>query len=429
MKTINTNIRAFVTSLTSGIVLLSLFLFFWRTYEIPSAYIENILFGLVVFSITLIVVLVYQSNKIVDSARVVARGMTRNMLEESQDLYSTLYRNSPIPYLVINASGYIDSMNIAAARFFHVELDALEGIDFFPLLRGDEDDQKSALISEYFNTSKPVHEIETRVRRPDGMELWVLLSLFPFRDAHRNYLGLLTLVDITKQKKIDKAKTEFVSLASHQLRTPISALKWNLELLTTAHNEQSVALQSSYLDNIARNVSRMEMLVNDFLNVSKLELGTLVPEYTHIDVPSFMQSVYDEYGALISSKNIRVTDNLDYASYSMVSDTHLLHMIVSNVFGNAVKYTPQNGEVRVEISVARDSVVFVIADTGIGIPKEEQDLLFSKLFRASNAKKEAIEGTGLGLYVVREAVHILGGDIECESEIGHGTAFTIRVPQ
>lgn len=429
MKTINTNLRAFVTSFTSGIILLSLFLFFWKRYEIPSVYQENIFFGLGLFSIILIVVLVYQSNKIIDSARVVARGMTRNMLEESHELYSALYRNSPIPYLVINASGYIDSMNIAAARFFHVELDALEGIDFFSLLHADKDDQRSGLISGYFHTNKPVHEIETRIRRPDGVEPWVLLSLFPFRDAHRNYLGLLTLVDITKQKKIDKAKTEFVSLASHQLRTPISALKWNVELLTTAYNEQSTRLQSSYLDNIVRNVSRMEMLVNDFLNVSKLELGTLVPEYTHIDIVSFLKSVYDEYSALISSKNIQIVDNLTHVEYSLLSDAHLLHMIVSNVVGNALKYTPQNGEVRIEFLVEGDSVIFVITDTGIGIPKEEQDLLFSKLFRASNAKKEAIEGTGLGLYVVREALHILGGEIACESEVGKGTSFTIRIPQ
>ena len=428
MATIKTNIRAIVVAVSVFVTLTAIVIYFHDTYEISDRYHEYVVLGLTLFSVTLISALTYQSYRVFESARAMARGMTRNMLVESQDLFSELYRNSPVPYLVINERAEIDSMNIAAARFFHVELDALEGIDVFSFLSTSEDTQKNSLIPEYFKKDKPVNEVEVCIQRPDKIERWALLSLFPFRNAKGRRMGLLTLVDITQQKKIDKAKTEFVSLASHQLRTPISAMKWNVELLTSAHENQSEALQSSYIEKIERNLARMEMLINDFLNVSKLELGTLVPEYTQIDLASFLRSIQDEYSALATTKGVTIQIVLDRAPEDIMSDTQLLHMVVSNLVGNAVKYSSKNGEVRVVAEVVNREIHIRITDTGIGIPDEEQEMLFTKLFRASNAKKQSIEGTGLGLYVVREAVRVLGGDIRFESVVGQGTTFVVMLP-
>jgi PAS domain S-box-containing protein len=429
MKTISTNIRAIVISLVVFVTLLAGALFFWRNYTIPEMYREHVIMGLMLFCITLITILLYQSRKVYESARSIARGMTRSMLEESQELFSELYRNSPIPYIVVDGNGVVDSMNIATARFFHVELDALEGIEIFSLFDAEDDGDKTALVPEYYKKEKPVNEVEVRIRRPDGVERWVLLSLFPFRDAEGRRRGLLTLVDVTKQKKIDKAKTEFVSLASHQLRTPISAMKWNIELFSSASEGKLTKLQSEYLEKISHNVARMDLLIDDFLNVSKLELGTLTPEYVQIDLIPFIGGIQDEYSAIAEKKNVRIEIDWSQVNGVVISDSHLLHMIVSNLVGNAVKYTPAGGVVRVNARFDADHVVFTISDTGIGIPAEEQEMLFSKLFRATNAKGQAIEGTGLGLYVVQEAVHVLGGKITFVSSEGRGTSFTVVLPK
>ena len=275
MKSGSSNLRAILTSLASLIFMLGAGYYGWTYYGVPEAYTDEVIIGVSVFAMVVVAVLVFQSRRVFESARSIARGMTRSMLEDSHELFSELYRNSPIPYLVIDNKGIIDSMNIASARFFHVELDALEGIDVFGFLDAEDDNDKSCLVPEYFKQEKNINETVVRIKRPDEVYRYVMLSLYPFRDADGRKRGLLTLVDITKQKKIDKAKTEFVSLASHQLRTPISSMKWNLELLETACEGKVNDTQREYFDKISHSIERMDMLIADFLNVSKLELGNI----------------------------------------------------------------------------------------------------------------------------------------------------------
>jgi len=429
MKSLSANLRAVLSSLVALIFMLGLGYFAWTYFGVPEEYKDQTIIGVSVFTMVVIAVLVYQSRKVYESARAIARGMTRSMLEESHELFSELYRNSPIPYLVVDSRGIVDSMNVASARFFHVELNALEGIDIFSFIEAEDDNDKASRIPDFYKQEKNVNEVVTQMRRPDGVCRYVLLSLYPFRDGDGRKRGLLTLVDITKQRKIDKAKTEFVSLASHQLRTPISSMKWNLELLETAMKDSLDENQQQYIEKMNHSIERMDMLVADFLNVSKLELGTLKPEYTQVDLVAFVTSITDEYQSPAKKKNVRIDVNWSEISGIVITDAHLLHMIVSNLIGNAVKYTPENGIVRVEARYDIDHVIFTITDNGIGIPEDEQEMIFTKLYRASNAKSEVIEGTGLGLYVVKEAVQVLGGKINFTSNPGKGTTFTVVLPK
>jgi signal transduction histidine kinase len=254
---------------------------------------------------------------------------------------------------------------------------------------------------------------------------WVMMSLFSFFDTRGSKKGLLTLVDITKQKMIDRAKTEFVSLASHQLRTPLSAMKWNMELLESAGKNSGNSLQSTYMKKIMRGLERMDLLVGDFLSASRLELGTLTPELTDVDLVPFLQSVITEHYALATQKEIAI--RTDWGNgYGMVrADTHLLHMVVSNILGNALKYTSEGGSITLHLKRDASQVAIQISDTGIGIPLEEQKMIFAKMYRATNARTQFSEGTGLGLYIVQEIMHILGGSVTFESTVGVGTTFTI----
>lgn len=402
-------------------------LYLWRFVGIPTAYVEEIVLGLGFFTIALITVVFYQSVRIYESANTMAHDMTEDILLYSNELFTQIYRSSPVPYVVIDRDGKVDSMNIATARLFHTELNALEGIDIFSFFE-DDDTHKASLIPEYFKEGKSVSDIELELVRPDGFKRWVLLSLFAFEDTNNARKGLLTLVDITKQKMIDKAKTEFVSLASHQLRTPISGIKWNIELLVTAGKEKFDETQKSYIEKIRGGVERMEALIADFLSASKFELGTLEPEYSEITVSDFMQKIHSELELMAENKGVRVDMDLDDSLGSMRTDAHMLHNIVSNLMSNAIKYTPQGGVVKVGARQGGERVTFVVRDTGIGIPKEDQEMIFSKMFRASNARTKVTDGTGLGLYIVKESVTILGGTISFVSEQDRGTEFTVVLP-
>lgn len=400
-------------------------------FPIPASHVRDAFYIILFLALALMTVAFHQSLVISMSARSLARHMTKEMLIYSREFFSELYRGSPVPYVVTSEEGVVESINLAAARFFGVTQDALDGENIYSFFVDDDEEHKgalkSALIPEYFKRNKYVNDVEMKLRRPDGVIRWVMLSLFPSTDAQGNRKGMLTLVDITKQKQVDKAKTEFVSLASHQLRTPISGMKWNLELLEGSEGLSEG--QKSYLTKIRKSAERMDSLVTDFLSVSKIDLGTFVPAYATVDMQTFFSGVRDEYSESIARKSLKLKTGWPQNGETMRTDTHLLQMAVSNLFGNAVKYTNDGGAVGLNVSVDSSQVRIVISDTGIGIPLADQEMLFSKLYRASNARTLVTDGTGLGLYIVKEIVRILGGTISFVSKEGEGSTFTVVLPK
>ncbi len=427
MQNRSSQTRAITVSLSVLGILVLVMAFVWRLYPIPPSLLDEAFVGVSFFSLALVTVILFQSFRIADSAESIAKGLTQDMLVYSKDLFSELYRNSPVPYILIDGEGKIESMNYATARLFHVEINALHELDAFGFIEG-EDQDRIALIPEYYRQGRFINDVEVLINRPDGQKRWVMLSLFSFVDANKERKGLLTLVDITKQKQVDKAKTEFVSLASHQLRTPISGMKWNLELLMTAGMEHFLPVQQKYLEKLSRGLERMELLVNDFLSVSKFELGTLTASYSEVNAVEFLDGIVEEHTPNAQKKQVRIFSDWSGDLGIIRTDAHLLHMITSNLVSNAVKYTPDSGQIHVRASREDGVFSFSVADTGMGIPEEEQELLFTKMFRATNARAQVTEGTGLGLYIVNEAVHVLGGKIGCVSKEGEGTTFMVSLP-
>ncbi len=257
--------------------------------------------------------------------------------------------------------------------------------------------------------------------------------------------------DITHEKEIDKAKTEFVSLASHQLRTPLSTINWYTEMLLSGDAGEVNENQKKYLEEAYNASKRMVELVNSLLNVSRLEMGTFVVEPELTDVMALAKSVADELKLLADQKKISLklscVDNLP----KIQADPKLLRMVLSNLLSNSVKYTPEKGEVKMDLSVVKgngkvgnkqipaDSLLCTVADTGYGIPKSQQDKIFTKLFRADNVREKDAEGTGLGLYIVKSIIDHSNGMIWFESvenkpaspktaSRGGGTTFYVILP-
>lgn len=427
MQRSSSNARAFIFASQVCAVSTAAFWYAWVYLQLPFLRTEKFLIGVVLVAIALLTVFVFQSIRVSITASHIAKGMAENMLVYSRELFTELYRGSPVPYLVINAQHSIDSANLAAVRLFGVGEGWLEGKNIFEYIRG-EDETRTALIPQYFMQSVFINNEEVEILRPDGSTRWVMLSLFSFKDAQRKHKGLLTLVDITKQKEIDKAKTEFVSLASHQLRTPISAMKWNIELLKTSGMHGASEGERAYVDKIEHGLVRMEALVSDFLSVSKLELGTLTPKYEPVVFGVFMNGLLDEHEKQAAFRRITLERSWD-EDETIQTDPHLLGMAISNLVSNAIKYTADNGVVKIASFHEEKHRIITISDTGIGIPKDEQERVFTKIFRAENARSQVPDGTGLGLYIVREAVRVLGGEVSFISQEGEGTTFTVVLPE
>ncbi len=262
--------------------------------------------------------------------------------------------------------------------------------------------------------------------RPDNDDdIWVLLSSYTNPQTSQT---TISLVDVTQAKKVDEAKSEFVALATHQLRTPIAAIRWNTELLKKRIPAEVSESTERYFAKINRNVDRMTSLINDFLNVSKLELGTFATEPKVINLQEFVNNAVDEFNEKFEQKFISLERKELPADFSFVTDERLLQIIISNLLSNAVKYVKDSGVIWFTTEVHDNMLIIQVADNGIGIPANEIGSLFTKFYRATNAKSLQTQGTGLGLYIVKQATEQLKGTITVMSDFDKGAAFTVSLP-
>ena len=237
--------------------------------------------------------------------------------------------------------------------------------------------------------------------------------------------------DVTKEVEIDRAKTEFVSLASHQLKTPLTSIKWLAEGLLSGSQDKLTPAQEKYVSNILSSSQHMVEMVNDLLNVSRIELGTLAVRLEELNACELAQAVLTEQQHSADEKKVTVAFTCDSAIPPIKADKNLVRMIFQNLLSNAIKYTPTGGSVTCEITlsgVKHETLFIRVADTGIGIPKEEQPNVFKKLHRATNAEALVPDGTGLGLYVIKTIADRVGGGITFESVEGKGTTFYVSLP-
>ncbi len=235
--------------------------------------------------------------------------------------------------------------------------------------------------------------------------------------------------DISKEKEIDKAKTEFVSLASHQLRTPLSTVSWYAEMLLSGDAGVVTPDQKKYLEEIYHGNQRMVELVNTLLDVSRIELGTLIIESKPTNIIKLAENVIDEQKLQIDEKKIKLLPLFEKNIPLIVTDPKLLRMVIQNLLSNAVKYTPISGNIKISIALYnKNNVLIKIHDTGYGIPKNQQNKIFTKLFRADNVIGKDTEGTGLGLYIAKSIVEQSGGEIWFESDENKETTFFVTLP-
>jgi PAS domain S-box-containing protein len=293
------------------------------------------------------------------------------------------------------------------------------------------DDKKVELdkILKSVAAGKSVSHIQTVRKKKDGSLVEVLLSVAPVRDASGKVVGTSAIAsDITKEKQIDRAKTEFVSLASHQLRTPLTAINWFAEILLNGDVGHLKPKQANYVQEIYRGNQRMVELVNALLNVSRLELGTFMIEPKLTDIRKIADEAINDLENKVLEKKIKITKKYDKRIKEMMLDDKLTMIIFQNLLSNAVKYTPENGKVDLSIAVSGSKLLISVIDNGMGIPKAQQDKIFTKLFRADNVRATDTEGTGLGLYIIKSVVESVGGKIWFESEENKGTKFFVGLP-
>ncbi len=248
-------------------------------------------------------------------------------------------------------------------------------------------------------------------------------------DPKGQLLGFVKLVhDRTREIELLRSKTEFIAVASHQLRTPLTGIHWVFESLAKQNLEAS---QKELVDTGLEASVKLSKIVNDLLDVSKIEEGRFGFQFENVNIIAFLEELIKETQSIAQQFNVKFYFKKPAEQSIVLSvDAQKLSMAVSNIIDNAVKYNVPNGEVILAIERVKDKpyVQISIKDTGIGIPADQINKLFTKFFRAENVSTAHPDGTGLGLYIAKNIIKRHGGEIWAESEINRGSTFYFTLP-
>jgi PAS domain S-box-containing protein len=283
-------------------------------------------------------------------------------------------------------------------------------------------------ITRAFLTGQTVSE-KVYFRTKQGARLPVAITVSPIIHNDRPIGAIEVFRDISVEFEIDRMKSEFISLASHQLRTPLSAIKTYTHMLLDGYMGDITSEQKRSLSTIISASNRMNELISTLLNITRIESGSISIQPKMLSLRKLSEEALKELEHSANSREIKLELKAKAGDYPVRTDALIAKEIISNLASNAIKYTPDGGSVTVKLSNRLTSVVVGITDTGLGIPKSAHDQIFTKFFRAPNVVKLETSGTGLGLYLVKGLADKLGGKVWFESEENKGSTFYFALPK
>lgn len=271
------------------------------------------------------------------------------------------------------------------------------------------------------------------------------MAVAPVLSDRDEPLGVVAILrDISREIESDRLKTEFIGTVSHELRTPMTVIKGYLQLMATGSIGELTPTQRQMLDTIRANAERMTAIINDLLDITKIESGSVDLEFRPVDVLQTISQIVGAHQTLLTDRRHQLTIDMPPDLPTVLADSDRLRQVLDNLFSNALKYTPKGGHItitaqavggaeilashRAGLSTRRRYVTIDVADTGIGLASEDLERIFERFYRVESDLKVEAGGTGLGLAIVRPLIELMGGRVWVESEPGKGATFTVAVP-
>lgn len=350
----------------------------------------------------------------------IINNLTDGIVEYANDLRILLLNPEAERLLDVNSSDIAGKSPAELKRYFPQKIGPL--LKIFGVIPS-----AGKIKSKYGDGRTRVEELTLEEPAEKTLEITTVPILTPGGKLLSN---IKILRDITREKIIERLKSEFISIAAHQLRTPLSAIKWALRLILDGdfgalNSQQREYLQSGYDTN-----ERMIKLVNDLLDVSRIEEGRFELILQEEDLASLVETTVASFKDIAAQKNVKLLFIVPKKPLPAIPvDRQKIEMVFQNLIENALAYTPGGGTVRVAIEENDDSLTVSVRDTGIGVPREEQGRLFTKFYRSAGALKIQPGGSGLGLFISRNIVIGHRGSLEVKSEVDKGSMFTVRLPK
>jgi PAS domain S-box-containing protein len=374
---------------------------------------------------------------------------TEHRARESEERYAAIVESSDDAIMSISPDGVVTSWNAGAERLYGWRADEIMGEPIKVLYPPDARSEELEDILRTLREGDGVHRLETERVRKDGSRVAVSLTVSPLKDAQGRTVGTSGIArDITEQRAaeaerervlerereqverlrmLDRLKDEFVALVSHELRTPLTSIRGYVELLLEGMAGEPTPEQARLLAVIDRNAHRLEHLVGDLLFIAQVEAGKMELATGPVELKQIAAEAVESARPLADQKQIELTLETESVP-ALEGDRARLGQLLDNFLSNAIKFTPEGGLVQVRVGSHEGDALIEIADTGMGIPADEQERLFQRFFRSSKASAEAIQGTGLGLTISKAIAEAHGGEITFTSVENQGTVFRITLP-
>lgn len=323
--------------------------------------------------------------------------------------------------IVMDENRTIKLVNGAAAAMLASQRSNMIGK---PVAEIIDDEQVAATLASIGNSpQRKVLEVQRKAERGGGT---LRINIRPLRRDDAG-TALITLEDVTQQRIADQARNNFVSQAAHELRTPLTNMRLCLEdaLEGTESDPTMIREQFNMLNTEAR---RLERIVGEMLSVSEIEAGSLQIKQDDVRLDKLFEELQNDYRSQAATKHLTLNFQLPPKYPILLGDRDKLMLVMHNLLGNAVKYTPAGGTVTLAVRSNGSNLVVDFTDTGIGISTEDQAKLFTKFYRAKDTRVSKIVGTGLGLALAREVARLHGGDVTLQSELDKGSTFTLSLP-
>jgi len=350
-------------------------------------------------------------------------------IKKSEEKYRNIISFSPEPIIISDLSGKVIDCNQAGLDLYGFskkeDCIGLSSLDFIALK-----DRQRAIKGMAETIEKGItRNVEYILRTKGGREFPGEISVSVVSDDNGKPLFLMAITkDISERKRIDRAKSEFTSIASHQLRTPLSIMSWYSEMLLDGKAGVMNKKQKKYVKEVYNANTNLIKLVNLLLNISRIELGTFVVNSSQIDLIKTINKVLKDFSSQIKERKLKIEKKYKEKIFLLNTDQNILNIVLQNVLSNAIRYTPNKGRVIISIDKKEPWALIQVSDTGYGIPESQKTQIFTRFFRAENIKLKDTSGTGLGLYIAKSVLDQIGGEIWFKSIEGKGTTFYVKIP-
>ncbi|HSE29812.1 MAG TPA: ATP-binding protein [Candidatus Saccharimonadales bacterium] len=342
--------------------------------------------------------------------------------------------------VAVDKAGLVQLINPSAQAILGWSKQDAIGLDYRSLiklvdLKGKPIEEQLSPVKQVLASNKPMSSNDFGLLTKSGKTARMSLLVSPVSGNQSAEGAILVFRDITQEKEQERQRAEFISTASHEMRTPVAAIEGYLGL---AMNPQTAVIDDkarSYLQKAYESTQHLGRLFQDLLTVSRAEDGRLQTKPTVLDIISFTREIVEGLEQKAKDKNIslvytpgKVIDTKVQPAYFVYADPDQMREVLNNLVDNGIKYTKE-GSVTVDVTGDQQNVAISITDTGIGIPPEDTVHLFQKFYRVDNTDTREIGGTGLGLFIARQLVEANNGHVTVESTYGKGSTFTVRLPR